>query len=247
MALIATVTPGRQFVPGEKIDNAKLNQLGSPTVVITGNPVGDAQVTPPMTDFGSSGFAETLRDAGALPVGDLVAGGGVWLDMRFYGAIGDGESHPLSDSFETLGEAQAVFPHAEALDEEQDWAGIQAAMNRAKALILATLGGAGDATAKTLAAFAPSVYLPAGRYVVNRECRVYPHTNVYGAAGQSVIELAADGFVATATPMGFNASTGWIGAYHDDCALLWLEKADAGLIARGVAAAGSALSAICRP
>lgn len=53
---------------------------------------------------------------------------------RVYGAYGDGASHPLSNRFATLGAAQAVYPHAVSLTDEEDWAGIVAATNAAKAL-----------------------------------------------------------------------------------------------------------------
>lgn len=56
-----------------------------------------------------------------------------WFDVREYGAIGDGASHPLSDDFASLGAAQAVYPHATALTDETDWAGIQAAIDAAMA------------------------------------------------------------------------------------------------------------------
>ncbi len=55
-----------------------------------------------------------------------------WFDVHDYGAIGDGASHPLSDYFASLGAAQAVFPHANSLTNELDWAAIQAAINAAK-------------------------------------------------------------------------------------------------------------------
>lgn len=46
-----------------------------------------------------------------------------------FGAIGDGVSRPLSSVFSSLAAAQAVYPHAEALTDELDWAATQAAIN----------------------------------------------------------------------------------------------------------------------
>lgn len=46
-----------------------------------------------------------------------------------YGAVGDGQSHPLSERYATLAEAQAVWPHVTSLDQEIDWAAMQAVLN----------------------------------------------------------------------------------------------------------------------
>lgn len=50
-------------------------------------------------------------------------------DVRDFGAVWDGSSHPLSGYYATLGAAQAVYPHATALTNEIDWAATQAAVN----------------------------------------------------------------------------------------------------------------------
>lgn len=47
------------------------------------------------------------------------------LNPKRFGAIGDGESHPLSEMFETLEEAKEEFPFANSLNNEIDWAVIQ--------------------------------------------------------------------------------------------------------------------------
>ncbi|SDB28573.1 right-handed parallel beta-helix repeat-containing protein [Belnapia rosea] len=46
-------------------------------------------------------------------------------------AVADGASHPLSSRFASLAEAQQVYPHATALEDELDWCAIQAAINAA--------------------------------------------------------------------------------------------------------------------
>jgi|GEM_PF-3800347 len=48
-----------------------------------------------------------------------------------FGAIGDGLSHPLSERFATLAEAQTVYPFVTALTEEIDRCAIQLAVNQA--------------------------------------------------------------------------------------------------------------------
>ena len=54
-----------------------------------------------------------------------------YFDVRDYGAVGDGASHPLSSVYATLAAAQAVYPFATSLTQELDWAGTQAATNAA--------------------------------------------------------------------------------------------------------------------
>ena len=55
------------------------------------------------------------------------------INVRDYGAIGDGSSHPLSDHYGTLADAQLFYPHATSLSDEMDWAALQAAANAATA------------------------------------------------------------------------------------------------------------------
>ena len=55
------------------------------------------------------------------------------MNVRDFGAVGDGLSHPLSERYKTLSEGQADYPHAESLDDEIDWAAIQAAIKVARA------------------------------------------------------------------------------------------------------------------
>jgi len=53
------------------------------------------------------------------------------FNPKDFGAIGDSGLHPLSDRFATLAAAQAVYPFVTRLNQTQDWAGIQAALNAA--------------------------------------------------------------------------------------------------------------------
>jgi|GEM_PF-5752283 len=76
------------------------------------------------------------------------------LDVWWYGAIGDGTNHPLSERFDTLAEAQALYPHATALTDEIDWAAIQAALNTAKKDAVTT-----------------AIRVPRGDYVINQALR----------------------------------------------------------------------------
>lgn len=54
-----------------------------------------------------------------------------FVNVRDFGAVGDDTSHPLSDYYDTLAEAQVDYPHADSLTNEIDWAAIQAAVNHA--------------------------------------------------------------------------------------------------------------------
>lgn len=53
------------------------------------------------------------------------------FNPKDFGAIGDSGPHPLSERFTTLAAAQAVYPFVTRLNQTQDWAGIQAALNAA--------------------------------------------------------------------------------------------------------------------
>ena len=63
-------------------------------------------------------------------------------NVKDYGAIMDGSSHPLSTQYATLAAAQAVYPHALALTDEIDWCAIQAAVNAGNSAILVPAGTA---------------------------------------------------------------------------------------------------------
>jgi hypothetical protein len=98
------------------------------------------------------------------------------VDVKWFGAIGDGTSHPLSEQFATLGEAQAAYPHANALTNEIDWCAIQAAIEYVK-----------TATAAT-----KQVYIPPGTYLVNQAIRPEVDNIVVSGTTGSVISLQFD-------------------------------------------------------
>lgn len=50
------------------------------------------------------------------------------VNVKDFGAIGDGSSHPLSSVYSTLAQAQAVYPFVTSLSQEIDWASIQSAL-----------------------------------------------------------------------------------------------------------------------
>jgi hypothetical protein len=76
--------------------------------------------------------------------------------VKDFGAVFDGNSHPLSAYYATLAAAQAVYPHAIALTDEIDGVAIQSAINHVTASINSNFIGGG------------TVILPAGRGLVNQ-------------------------------------------------------------------------------
>lgn len=56
----------------------------------------------------------------------------LFLNVKQFGAIGDGAYHPLSEIYTSLSDAQAVYPFVTALTQSVDWAAWQAALNTGK-------------------------------------------------------------------------------------------------------------------
>lgn len=92
------------------------------------------------------------------------------LDVMRFGAVADGASHPLSETYGTLEAAQADFPAATALTDEKDWAAIQSALNSLNTVNGNEKGG--------------TVYLPAGHYVINKTLTIKGPSVTLQGAGQ---------------------------------------------------------------
>ena len=58
------------------------------------------------------------------------------ISAKDFGALADGTLHPLSEKFSTLSAAQAVYPFVTSLTQSLDYAGIQAAINTGKNVLL---------------------------------------------------------------------------------------------------------------
>jgi hypothetical protein len=86
--------------------------------------------------------------AGAMPV----------VNVKDYGAIADGASHPLRSRYSTLAAARAVFPDAPSLAQEVDYAAVKAASN-------AALGPDGAEHGIANKSLNKPIFLPAGTYV----------------------------------------------------------------------------------
>lgn len=97
------------------------------------------------------------------------------FNVKDYGAVGDGQSHPLSQRFSTLAAAQAVYPFATALTNEIDWAAAQLAVNAA-----AVRGGG-------------KVVYPQGYYVQNRTVTVSTNTTRIEGVAEDAAQILRRG------------------------------------------------------
>lgn len=64
-----------------------------------------------------------VTDGGATYVRTGITRG---LDPAWFGAVGDGKSHPASEIFSSLADLQKFFPDAYSLNQERDWLALQA-------------------------------------------------------------------------------------------------------------------------
>ncbi len=98
------------------------------------------------------------------------------ISVRQFGAIGDGQFHPLSSQFPDLGTAQKKYPAATAISESLDGAAIQAAIDHA-----AQRGKAFQ--------LRRCVHIPAGRYRLSRSIRLPSNVSLIGdGIGMSIID-----------------------------------------------------------
>lgn len=91
-------------------------------------------------------------------VGDF----GASIKGKKYGAIGDGNSHPLNSKYATLADAQAFYPTATSLTQEIDECAIQKAID--------TAGASGGGT----------VIIPAGSFLINEVQINQPFVTISG-------------------------------------------------------------------
>ena len=58
----------------------------------------------------------------------------LFLNVKQFGAIGDGKYHPLSEWFSSISEAKSLYPFVDSLSQSIDWAAWQAALNTGKVI-----------------------------------------------------------------------------------------------------------------
>lgn len=85
----------------------------------------------------------------------------VLSSVRDFGAIGDGQSHPVSEIFSGLAAAQIAYPHVTSMSDELDWAASQACVNAGVKLVQFDTNG---------------------NYVFNQPLKYDPQTTFYSPA-----------------------------------------------------------------
>lgn len=135
--------------PGSFISQVRLTKMQTPERAVVLRDFGNGfrgtspfcffqEVDPPIHPEGAVTLALRLNftnrsdkiTLGAIGI-DLEAFPTDVVNVKCFGAIGDGRSHALSERFSTLAEAQTVYPHVESLDDEIDWAAIHGAVDYA--------------------------------------------------------------------------------------------------------------------
>ncbi|UYW30152.1 hypothetical protein [Methylorubrum extorquens] len=132
--LAASPAPAQQVLPPGQIDASGNLKLGP--VTLGKRQSGKLTITPDTLQILGSG---STGDASGLSV--LLSNGFTARSLadRFtlirtpedFGAIADGQSHPLSTRFPTLAAAKVLYPFVTSLAQEIDWAAAQAAVNAA--------------------------------------------------------------------------------------------------------------------
>jgi hypothetical protein len=80
------------------------------------------------------------------------------VNVKDFGAVGDGSSHPLSGTYGSLAAAQAVYPFVTDLAQQLDWAACKKASNTA-------LGEDGSEHGSANAYLNKPIHIPAGIYM----------------------------------------------------------------------------------
>lgn len=83
----------------------------------------------PLVDDSNINVVQPYQGAVSLTQHDNNA---LFLNVKQFGAIGDGSYHPLSEIYTSLSSAQAVYPFVTNLTQSVDWAAWQAALNTGK-------------------------------------------------------------------------------------------------------------------
>lgn len=114
--------------------------------------------------------------------------GVLYVNPKFYGAVGDGASHPLSSVYATLAAAQAVYSFATSLTQELDYCGFRAAANVAWGAPTAEHGHTNRRLNRPMR-------VPGGRYVFGNDTlltRDMVGAQVWGD-GRLTVEITANG------------------------------------------------------
>lgn len=140
------------------------------------------QTTPalaPNATFTATGTGAVARTV-ASKLSDVV-------NVKDFGAVGDGSSHPLSGIYSTLASAQSVYPFVTALTQQVDFAAVQVGIN-----ILKARGGG-------------TLYLPTGVYLMGADGLSYNQSSIVFAT----LKIVGDGMWSSS--LSFSASATTIG------------------------------------
>ncbi|MEB2492980.1 hypothetical protein SOP93_17640 [Peribacillus frigoritolerans] len=107
------------------------------------------------------------------------------LNVKDFGAIGDGVSHPLSERFPSLELAQMRYPFVTTLTDEIDWAACQSALDYAKTKQITNNYGNSSSLSVGL-----KINIPLGVYVLNRSV-------VVNTTGHILINGESAAFIST--------------------------------------------------
>lgn len=100
-------------------------------------PVGDITLREQLATAGSGPLVDDSNINVVQPYPGAVSltqhdNNALFLNVKQFGAIGDGSYHPLSEIYASLSSAQAVYPFVTNLTQSVDWAAWQAALNTGK-------------------------------------------------------------------------------------------------------------------
>ena len=122
-----------------------------------------------------------------------------WFNVQQFGAICDGQSHPLSQKFATLAAAQAVYPFVTSLSQQIDYAALKATSN-------AAFGADGSEHGSANPQLNVPVYIPHG--ICNLGSDVWTIRNLSGS------EIMGDGPLATQIEGSGNAVLAFDGLWY---------------------------------
>jgi hypothetical protein len=111
---------------------------------------------------------------------------GPCANIRDFGAVGDGISHPLGKEYGSLADASRDYPAATSLTDERDWAAIQSALDAVNA------AGGG------------CVYFPPGTYRLGTALTIGSNVMLQGAGQEVTILRDNDPDSTTNAPVGKN-------------------------------------------
>ena len=85
------------------------------------------------------------------------------ISIKWFGAVGDGATHPLSSYYASIAAARAVYPFVNALTQEASWAAIQAAIIYAQSMSF----DSATPSPSYVKGLRPTLFIPSGKYRTN--------------------------------------------------------------------------------